>query len=430
MRKLLIIAVLSLVAFPVAVFGASIDNGYGTFYGLAVQTASRPQGGSTFAMSAGPTGASGKQVAYGFIPSVNKTVTSLRIIVHSVNGTLPTSSMEVDLVGDNGASVPASSTILASSTAWSSAFSGTNFWDTVTGFSYAVTAGTLYWFLLKNNNATSSTNYPTLAIDSSNLQLFGYANNGAYGDKTYTTSNGGGSYAGSAGINARICYSDGTCVGAPLYMAGTDTNKVYSSNYSGLKWTLTGSSTLLYNAIGVAMPAAKSGSPTGNVYFALYNNTTLLATTTAIPLSTYTLGSWLVALFPSTVQLTGGEVIRIVLCDSATDSSSNYFYSYYGVWDQDASSTPLMPLGSTFQQTSYNGSSWTDQTNGNVDYAALLLDAQNPYTVSSTATASSAPSMYGWLGLKQALNNLLSFVTQKINQTLAWLGADNSYALK
>lgn len=349
------------------------------------------------ALNAAPTGASGKQNAFSFIPDATKTINLVRIRIHSIVGSLAATDVSLEIQADDGSGHP-SGTSLGSTTTVSPALAALT-WSEFSGLSVSLTGGRQYWAVIKNNNGTPASNYPQIRAPQANLQSLmslGGVGTNVYSWGISTTADGGTtwSHSSQSGGVFRIGYSDGSYDGIPIQSAGADTtNKIYSTNYNGLKLTLPGTSSLSYNIVGLAMIITKTGSPAGSVVLNLYNNTTLLASTLSLSVSGQTTGNWVWGYFSATQSVAGGTVLRIVASDSAADSSSAAYEVYQVVWDSDASSTPLIPLGGNIVQTYYNGSSWADGVSVSggsattIVPALLILDPDTP-VVAGGASAS------------------------------------------
>ncbi len=335
-------------------------------------------GANTLALSAAAT-----WLAYGYTPSfpggtTTKTNNGVRAFVSAVNGTLANTDLSCDIYSDTNG-VPNVS--LGSTTTLTAAAPTGAAWVEWSGLSVVVTTGVQYWIVIKNLNAVPATNFPTFRFTNQGLPwLLAQSNNSAnWGWVKKHTTNSGGAWgtAAQAVSGFRVGYSDSSYDGFPSSNAGAGTDKAFGSTEAGVKFTTPPNGVL--NVSGLAFLAQSAGSPTGNLRFRLYNNTTLLATTIGvIKPGNVTGGGWYFGYFATQV-IQPGTVLRASISNDAADDASNYFRSSgeYTI-DTDANSLPLMPFEGTLQRSGLSGGTWTD-TNSNILPFALLLDSTGEF---------------------------------------------------
>lgn len=308
------------------------------------------------------------------IPGDGRTLNEVRFYTSAITGTVDGTELHAMLYSSS-ALHPASLVGSEDHTLAAGTITGAA-WRTISGFSTTLTAGDHYWIVFKNTNATPASNYPTIrAISSTNsywggdYRAWGWmyrtaTDNADPNLATWTTST---SIQSAMGI--RLGFSNSTYAGLPA-SAQAGQYKSYGTTYVGMSFVAPANVTLY----GVSSFVYKVGSPTGTLHYALYQDTTLVAATyTAAADETYSSGAWVPLYFASGQALTSGVRYRIVLVDSATDSSSNC-YGIYGVsTDTDSNSLTLTGFGGTQQYATYNGSTWSD-TQGTMLPVALFVD--------------------------------------------------------
>lgn len=335
----------------------------------------------TLALSAAAT-----WLAYGFTPSVSKTITGVRAFVSAVGGTLANTDLSCDVYSDT-AGVPNAS--LGSTTTLTAAAPTGAAWLEWSGLSIALTAGTQYWNVIKNLNGVPATNFPTFRwLNQGIPSPLAMTNTSNWGWNKKHSVNSGGAWATAAQAVAgyRVGYSDGSYDGLPASNSASGTDLAFGSTEAGVKFTSPLNGVL--NVSGLAFLTNKTASPTGNLRFRLYNNTSLLATTAGvIPAANVTATGWYYGYFSSTQVIQPGTVLRASISDDAADSSSACYRSgsEYTV-DTDVNSLALMPFGGTLQRSGLSGGTWTD-TSANILPFALLLDSTGEFGVGGGGNA-------------------------------------------
>ncbi len=342
---------------------------------------------STFAINAVASGGfSANWLAYAWNPGESKTLNAVKVFASAVGGTLANTDLVCDIYSDTAGTGPNAS--LASSSTVTATPTGAA-WVEFTGFSLALTAGTQYWIVLRNANATPATNSITYRYGAAN-QFIGVAlseSNGTYGSGVVKTStNSGGAWSNSTAAYSwgwRVQYSDGTYDGAPFSAVSglSAANGAFGKQAVGIQFVTPPNAVL--NVRGAMLQFGKSGTPGGAV-FKLYNGSTLLATSATIPVANITQTRCWSSLFPSTVVVNPGTTLNLVVADLTTaDTSSNVYLPNAFTVDNDANSFALTPFEGTLRKavtTDYTAGSptfSTDQTA--VIPFALILDSTGEF---------------------------------------------------
>lgn len=336
---------------------------------------------STLALNAAAT-----WLAFSFLaPPGGKTVTSVRLYLTAVAGTLQTTDLTCDVYSDT----PGNPNASLGSVNLGSAPVGAG-WVTFTGLNVVTTAGTQYWIVLKNADGTPGTNFATfgyLAGALPSLLSPKSISNKSGSNCICSTTNSGTAWTannnGAAGF--RLGYGDGSYDGLPLSAASTAAiaNKAFGSNLVGVQFATPAGPSL--KVAGLAFQLEAVGTPTGYPVFSLYQGATLLGSTPNLVCNVpaTTASDWFFNYFSSDITLSPSTTYRAVFGDSAADSGTNYFlagnlFSY----DTDSNSLPLLPFEGTTEVATYNGSTWT-ATQGYLTPFALILDSGGEFLVSS-----------------------------------------------
>ncbi len=327
-------------------------------------------------------GAAATWLGMSFVPSESKTVSKVSLYCTAVGGTLGASDLECHIFSDSGAGVPNSS---LSSTATVTATPTGAAWVEWTGLSQAVTMGTQYWAVFKNVTASPGTNRPTYGFGAATtIPAAPNGGNTTFGwGKKHSTDSGGAWASGFAAVfGLRIEYSDGSFDGMPASAGavGAVGTRVYSTRESGVKFVTPSNGRLNVRALTLAV--SKSGTPTGNLRLRLYNNTTLVATTSEVApgLITTTL-SYYTLYFSATQLIEPGTTLRVVLAESTqSDASGNGYNTTEYTIENSASSRALLPF--TAQRTYYDGSSWSDTDTVLVPWG-LVLETDTEFAASA-----------------------------------------------
>ena len=201
----------------------------------------------------GPTGkalnSATQWIGFSFCPEYATSLNEVRVFCKAVAGTIG-SSVTCYIYADSGSGTPAT-TVLASSATMRAGWAA-NTWVDFIGFSLALTAGSLYWIVLKNGNGTPTTNYPSVAYGPAD-SIPSLAAGISGGFPTWGSSLYSGSW--TANVNGYSClrlkYSDGNYDGLPLQAAIS--LQGVNGAATGVKFTMPSNSGISYNVVGVAL---------------------------------------------------------------------------------------------------------------------------------------------------------------------------------
>jgi hypothetical protein len=323
--------------------------------------------------------AAANRFALSFVPEATKTLSKVTIYLSGVTGTLGANDLVADLFSDSasnpGTSIESRNTVTTTPTG-----AGRCEW---TGFTSSITAGTKYWFVVKNVNATPATNYATCRYFYDYVGPYDMAGSSGWGWSKKESTNGGTSWTNTyyMGIILRLEYSDGTFEGFPIdSITDTDTSAqtVYSSRESGNRLI---TPNIILNVKGLSFFVGTGGTPTGDLRYRIYNGTNLLGTTNSIPEANIADGStmWRPATFASNIIIPPLSDIRVVMSETSnSDASSNRYYSYKYVMENNANTLNLKPFMGSLQRTYFDGSSWVE-TNTDMIMFIFILDDRNPF---------------------------------------------------
>jgi hypothetical protein len=241
-------------------------------------------------------------------------------------------------------------------------------WNEVVGFSTALTAGTLYWIVLKNTSSTPTSNYMRVAYM---VDFYRKAtHSGCW--RQYRSNDGGTGWSGYENTASfRVEYSDGAFDGATVTPGGELQNEFYGVTEIGVKFR---TPSIKLRVVGAFLPVYKSGTLPSRPFLKLYNDTSLLSTTNILPGSianTYHLGY-----FPSVIELPINTIIRLTARASGGDGDgTNHLHMQsFGVKD-DAIAQTLLPFHGIIK-TTFDGATWVDTPTSTIGFS-LLLDHSN-----------------------------------------------------
>lgn len=243
--------------------------------------------------------------------------------------------------------------------------------NSFTGFTSSLTVGTRYWCVFKNLNATPASNFLAIRYASNGALPFQALGSNVISGwaKRHSTDSGAtwaaGNVAGTAGVFLSYDTSGTpTYDGFALNTIGLATAvPVYSTREYGVIFTTP--STGNFKVAGATFLVYRNLNPTGNVVYKIYEGTTLLGTTYALPLSNTSNGisSWVTLHFASTLTLAPNTSHRVVIAETTnSDSSSNYYTTYRYTLSTATGVRTVLPFNNTLQQTYYDGSSWTEDS--------------------------------------------------------------------
>jgi hypothetical protein len=334
------------------------------------------------------TGFSQTGLAYSFVSATSCQASKFKAYASVENGTVVAADLVADFYSDASGVPNASieSKIASADQAGAS-------WIEFTGFTATstFTAGTQYWIVLRNANASPTVNFPTYRWGSSGggPALVNSNGHATWGNNKAASTDGGVTWTGAAIgiIGWRIECSDGTFIGVPvstIAVAGTG-DYVYGTREFGDKFTTPANATS--NVIGVMMPMAKIGTPAQNLYYRLYagssSTPTLLASTADIPIANISTSSlWAVAYFATPQVITGSTVLRVVAGHhGAGGDTSNAYRTYVYTIDNTAGSKALLCYAAAgcAKTLTTDGITFTD-TDTETTAFGLLLDTTGEFT--------------------------------------------------
>lgn len=332
---------------------------------------------SNLALSAAATWATA-----GFMAASSKTVSEIHIPLASITGSVSAGDLRLAIYSDSAAKPNTEIEGI------NSAGAPANGWNSITGYTTSLTAGTTYWIVARNMNSTPASNYFTIGRRALSVSGYGLSINSNTGTQggwmSASTTDSGANWSRSTNTMAAvIVFSDGTREGFPIVGAGTSC-QVYSSRECGLH-IRTGSTGL--RVTGASAMVSRTGTPTGSARFRLYEgtgNTRTLVATSQSTTNTGTVGHtqmW----FTSTVILKAWTWYTLVLSETTqSDTSTNRFnMGGYALRSEHASLFHSMLGAATkYSSTTDGGSTWTD-TNDEISYVAFLLDTFLPYLTPS-----------------------------------------------
>ncbi len=346
---------------------------------------------NTFALSSAASGGfSAAWLAYTWNPSESKTLNAVKVFCSAVAGTLAGTDLVCDIYSDTAGTGP-NATLASSSTVTATPTGAA--WVEFTGFSLALTAGTQYWIVLRNANATPTVNFPTYRYGQGNTWIGGgtFESGAIWGSGSIRTSvNSGGAWSASSNgwaFGWRVQYSDGTYDGVPVSAVATIAAASGTTGTRAVGVQFVTPPNAVLNVRGALMMFAKTSTP-GNAVLKLYNGTTLLGTTLTIPAGNISGNRMYGSFFSSAIVVQPGTTLNLVLCDLTTGDANTkaYVQNIYTV-DNDANSFALMPFEGTLRLTTTTDytaappSFSTDQTQ--VVPFALILDSTGEFGLNS-----------------------------------------------
>lgn len=332
----------------------------------------------------------GTWLAMSFVLDTARTLNALEIRPSTVTGSVGVNDLTCDIYSDlNG--IPNAS--LASSNTLSSGAIAVGTTAVFSGFSLSLSAGTQYWAVFKNVNATPASNNVTwrYGLNGTGAANQLTANNNAlWGWNKVHTTNSGTAWATTklcAVFGLRLDFADSTYAGEPISSANNSASGVGVFGTNELGATFVSPANTVWNVRGIAMYVGKIGSPPGNARFRLYNGTTLLATTSVIPPGNVSTNiCCLGARFSADQLILPGTTLRAVIGTDGAGDTSNYFNTSENNLVNDANSKQLFPFATAsnpangIKKTFFNGASWVDTDTTLIPFA-LLLDSEGEFAV-------------------------------------------------
>lgn len=353
-------------------------------------------------MSTFPIDAASDWLAFSYTPPENKTLAKVQAYCSAITGSPIAADADCELYSSS-AQAPASS-IEAVSAADANPAVDFMQWS---GFTSALTAGTQYWFVFKNANATPGSNFYTLRFGGGGTfpqgVLLGLATTQSSFAKRQTTDSGV-SWAGSpvsAVAFLRLEFSDGTFDGFPFSnLAGLATlDRVFSDDELGVQFTTPSNGVL--NVRGLLFYPHKVGTPTGNLRYRLYSGATpsLLATTAGVATPgqiTTSLGFPTPLWFSAAQTIQPGTVLTAVMGETTqSDTSANAYSTAEFTIQNTAASKALLPFGG-IKKARFDGTTWTYTDTSAVPFG-LILDTDGEFGAGGGGGLLVHPGMGGGL---------------------------------
>lgn len=324
------------------------------------------------------------KVAFCLIPSATKTLSQIGVYLSAITGTLIAGDMKVQICADNGAFGPGS--VLTTGTTVDAVPTGAGV-VRFTGLSQVLIAGTIYWIVISNAAGSPSTNNFTMAQGTAgNAQALTGMDAPFFGTRK-TSTDGGSTYPDIARAthNVLLEYSDSTQDGMLWtdYAAETSLHSVYEDRELGNVFTTPANARL--RIAGVAMMTSRTGTPTGNFIYKIYEGDNLKATTIGLPATGILTGfsAFNRDNFAAPVTLEPATVYRVVMAETAqTDTLSNRFNAYPFTIPDDPIIHEQMPFQGTARKTysTNGGGSFTD-TDTQAIPMYLIGDDLQPFRV-------------------------------------------------
>jgi hypothetical protein len=321
---------------------------------------------STLALNAANT-----WIAFSFTAENTDTPVEFRFFVSAVAGSLVSTDVTVTLETDSGAGIPSDTAITNGGPNSPGSAPTAGSWVTVTFTGSALTAGSQYWGVIKNANATPASNNFTVRYGTTVIPSYTGTSSKSGWLKSSTTTGAGGWAAGAANTSGyRIGFSGGTYIGFPTsnVASGGSSVGVYGAHEAGVKvtWPANTKCNIFTLAMFLASPV---GTPTGNLRFRGYKGATttptLQFTTNTVPNGIVKVAGWNERPNSGLADFvaTGGDTWRFTMSNDTADSSSNCFNGELITFDSDSNSTPLQPFGGMSTTYTTDGVNFTDTAN-------------------------------------------------------------------
>jgi len=310
--------------------------------------------------------------AMGFTAPAGKTISKIKWACDYKGGTLGASDVGVYVYSST---VGHPNVSLQSST---STCSGTDSWNEAVGFSTAVTSGNQYYIVLRNLNGTPASNYFAVARrnDLGGVNVFGHgtaSSGNGFGNHVMISNDSGstwssGNFAGAGQF--RIEFSDGSFFGIPIYNSSRPADNtgagesVYATREVGNKFTTPADAKLRISGIGCWI--YKNNTPTGSIRYGLWTGAASPSNITysaLAPVNQLSGMGYLYLPLDTVQELSAATSYRITMGRTTqSDTSSNTVTVGRDVWENDANSLLLKPMGGTLSKTYFDGTTWTDTT--------------------------------------------------------------------
>ncbi|NUN51427.1 MAG: hypothetical protein HUU06_01390 [Planctomycetaceae bacterium] len=349
--------------------------------------------GGTLTVTTFNIDAANDRLGYRFVLNLAKTLSSITVYCSSVTGA-PIAADAVCEIYAAGADGNPTGAALASVVAAGAPAVGEIVFS---GFGLALTAGTAYWAVFKNVNASPAANFyrllhPTASAIPSGIS--GQAGNAGWAVSTSTDGGGTWSSVAAGAVGMVLAFSDLSVTGW-LHSAVTTTpvgDGIYATRKQALRLTTPAGCSM--NVLGVCFPTvAKTGSPTGFLLATLRAaaDDSVLGTSFQFSCNTPPGNSQWVALFGSPIVIPPSSDIRIAIQESAqADASGNR----YNLRTMDLTTAGRTVVPHSARYSYYDGANWTDDA-GRILPVSLILD-EVPFTAVAAAGGGRSPGLFGY----------------------------------
>lgn len=349
-------------------------------------------------------------IAFSYIPYKNHTLAAVAVKASALTGSVACTDLELDIYSDNGAAATkplaslgagyTSSTGAPIGGSCSTNYSGTPF-IRFSGYTGALTAGTVYWAVVKNNNGTPASNFPTILYGAGNT--INPSSSNSNGEQNYnltqTTANSGTSWTNQVNSIPFIRWEfsdDSSYAGTPYESIGQDSTNLIFGVAGGASGRELGtefvSPPVQLNVIGVTLLLFRSSlTPAGNFKAGLWTCTG--STCTNIAYTTGSAGSQVTSasasnvqmFFTSTQHVPANSTLIVSVGDTSADDATHTYRLVAATVNSDTNSLALLPFGGATTKGVYctgtctTFSNWSAVTNTIYGFS-LILDPAGEFT--------------------------------------------------
>jgi len=309
------------------------------------------------------------QAAFAFTPFDSETLSEIWVNLSTPTGSPSTSNIVCDIFAANTTTNTAPTGASLGQATISSTAAG---WRSFTGFSVSLTAGSRYFAVIRNKEGTPASNFILVSCnDAGDVSK----NTFSYEPSYFTSTDGGATWTARRGVASHLAvFASGNSSGRPLGTT-TTSSQIYNTRMYGIKYTIpSGISAPLAGAIFLL--GTETGNPTGNVVAKVYNNTTLIATSLAIPdaIASNSFGFY-TAIFDDTYLFSPSDTLRLVIGETTQSDASTDRHNISKFTTPETTASRNAWWGSPIE-TYYDGSSWTDG-GGFLPILSPLIDITN-----------------------------------------------------
>jgi hypothetical protein len=335
-------------------------------------------------------------VAFSFKVDSARTLSEVSWYVSNTTAGLAAGDLQCDVYNDDGTgkpSVPGGS--LGTITIGSPPGVGFTGWLRFTGFSVALTAGSLYWCVIRNNSGSASTANVTIQLGSTNTapMVANGGNSQTWGTVRRVTTNGwtnpSWNTANALTSGFRVGFADGSYNGLPHQGIVDSTPKAYNDGTTNNEFGVSFTNFPTQISIGgAAFWTYCSSTSAGSAFFRLYQgtSTTPIRQTYSIPATNAASspGWYEMPWTAGPVTLQPGTPYRLTI-GSTGGNASNYWNARFAQynWDNTLPSLGLLPFDGTMLGTTLVGTTWTDASPPWIVPCALILDTTGEFPPSS-----------------------------------------------